>query len=1173
MSSQLQVSGEAKIRDIQGPVVANSGIITALDGAASQYVRGDGTLADFPTSTGGGSSVSYYLNSSVSQGTIGGVAYRELSKEPIIGAGTDIAISSNGYVASYLTDANDPDVVLIPGGNFNCEFYFSVNNNTGNPFFYAELYKYDGTTFTLLGSSVGVPEYITQGTIINPYYFAIPVATATLALTDRLAIRIYVNVGGRTVTLHTENGHLCQVVTTLSKGMVSLNNLTDQSQFLTTGTSGTNFAIVSSGDTHTFNLPVASAANTGKLSSTDWSTFNGKQPAGNYVTLDTTQTITAAKTFTGVVSSIADTNAAAYILQGRTSDDLAQIQYKNNAGSNTKAIINFSSVGTNGGGIQFLVKPQDLPIVSSLILSPYQADFETSVTSSGSFTGTSVRILNSTFTSTIGASLTANRTITLPDLSGTLALLEGTQTFTGLKTFGDSIQAGYGISLYNGIGTGALVSATYTGFYAAKSGTYTNITFAHDGDPFFSRLKLLNNATYDYTFPAASGTIALTSNLSAYVPYTGATGNVNLGTNSIILGSIQSQSGILFNQLGGVIPSAGFTSISGHPNGLIIRIVPTKVIQLEFPADNFIYTYPSATGTLALTSDLGAYVTLATTQTISGAKTFSSDILVSGVRVGIGSGGTNNTRVGPLSFMSNTTGSFNTAIGTYTLNANTTGSGNTALGNIALIVNTTGQNNTAIGAGTLGNITTGSNNTGLGIEAGISITTGSNNTIIGNYAGTASLANNIVLADGQGNIRYQWNGTNNVFGNPISGTSATFSSSVTASSFISSSAGNANVFNSASATTGWVQIAMNNTSGSAILAIESSTAGTTTNGSLAYATILRNYTATALQFATNNIVRATITSGGNVGIGTSSPNVSSQGANNTLMTIQGQSGSYGMLEIGATTNTAESLIGVLGFTSTNVTGGLLGFISMAAEGTTGTNVGGRLQFSTKSNGGGLTERMRITSGGYLKASNNGTYAAPTGPYHEIVQTATDNSIGIAANTAASPYGLEIAFRGADPNNATNYMLGLYTTSPSFVWIYRIWSNGTVSARSDARWKKNIETTRNGYLEDLCKLRVVKYNWYNHEENAPKELGLIAQEVEEVFPNLISYDKVTTKKQVEQEDGSFIEQEVEDGESRSVKTSVLPYMLLKGLQEAKDKIENLQAQIEELSNKIVALESK
>ena len=180
-------------------------------------------------------------------------------------------------MANYITDVNDPDVTIVPGGNFNCEFYFSVNNNTGNPTTYAELYKYDGTTFTLLGSNVGVPESINQGTTIAPYYFAIPVATASLALTDRLAIRIYVNVSGRTVTLHTENGHLCQVVTTLSKGMVSLNNLTDQSQFLTTGTSGTNFAIASTGDTHTFNLPVASATNTGKLSSTDWSTFNNKQ--------------------------------------------------------------------------------------------------------------------------------------------------------------------------------------------------------------------------------------------------------------------------------------------------------------------------------------------------------------------------------------------------------------------------------------------------------------------------------------------------------------------------------------------------------------------------------------------------------------------------------------------------------------------------------------------------------------------------------------------------------------------------------------------------------------------------------------------------------------------------------------------------------------------------------
>jgi hypothetical protein len=263
--------------------VANSGVITALDGAASQYVRGDGTLADFPTSTGGGSSVSYYLNSSVSQGTIGGVAYRQLGKTPIAGAGTDIVISANGYVASYLTDANDPALLEVPAGNFNCEFYFSVNSNNHNPYVYAEVYKYDGTTFTLIGSSQSVPEYLTNGTTLSPYYFAIPVTQTTLAITDRLAIRIYVNVDGRVVTLHTENGHLCQVVTTFSKGLTSLNNLTRQVQFFATGTSGTDFNISSSTATHTFNIPNASATNRG-LITTEAQTIAGAKVFDNPIT-------------------------------------------------------------------------------------------------------------------------------------------------------------------------------------------------------------------------------------------------------------------------------------------------------------------------------------------------------------------------------------------------------------------------------------------------------------------------------------------------------------------------------------------------------------------------------------------------------------------------------------------------------------------------------------------------------------------------------------------------------------------------------------------------------------------------------------------------------------------------------------------------------------------------
>jgi hypothetical protein len=265
--------------------VANSPVTTAGTlavtgaGTVSQYIRGDGSLADFPESSGGGSSVSYYLNGSVSQGTIGGVAYLELNKMPVFGAGTDITRNSNGYIASFITDAGDPNLLLIPAGNWNLETYFSASSSGGSPTFYVELYKYDGTTFTLLASSASAPELIAFGTNLNPYFSTLAVPQTTLTLTDRLALRYYVNTSGRTITLHTENNHLCQVITTFTTGLTALNGLTSQVQFFAVGTSGTDFNISSATDTHTFNLPTASATNRGALSSGDWSTFNAKMPA------------------------------------------------------------------------------------------------------------------------------------------------------------------------------------------------------------------------------------------------------------------------------------------------------------------------------------------------------------------------------------------------------------------------------------------------------------------------------------------------------------------------------------------------------------------------------------------------------------------------------------------------------------------------------------------------------------------------------------------------------------------------------------------------------------------------------------------------------------------------------------------------------------------------------
>jgi hypothetical protein len=261
------------------PVTTSGTLAVTAAGVATQYIRGDGQLANFPTSGGGGASVNYYLNGSVSQGTFGGVAMREINKVPVIGAGTDFTINADGYIQSFITDANDPNQLEIPAGNWTFETYFSASSNGGNPKFYIELYKWDGATLTLIASNSTNPENITGGTAIDLYLTALAVPQTALLATDRLAVRFYVIHSGRTITMHTEDNHLSQIITTFSTGLTSLNGLTAQTQLLAVGTAGTDFAISSTTATHTFNLPTASAANRGALSAADWTAFDAKQAA------------------------------------------------------------------------------------------------------------------------------------------------------------------------------------------------------------------------------------------------------------------------------------------------------------------------------------------------------------------------------------------------------------------------------------------------------------------------------------------------------------------------------------------------------------------------------------------------------------------------------------------------------------------------------------------------------------------------------------------------------------------------------------------------------------------------------------------------------------------------------------------------------------------------------
>lgn len=71
-------------------------------------------------------------------------------------------------------------------------------------------------------------------------------------------------------------------------GITFLNGLSVATQTFATGTSGTDFGIVSSAGVHTFNVPTASASVRGLLSSANWTTFNNKQPQIVFTTIGTT---------------------------------------------------------------------------------------------------------------------------------------------------------------------------------------------------------------------------------------------------------------------------------------------------------------------------------------------------------------------------------------------------------------------------------------------------------------------------------------------------------------------------------------------------------------------------------------------------------------------------------------------------------------------------------------------------------------------------------------------------------------------------------------------------------------------------------------------------------------------------------------------------------------------
>ena len=224
---------------------------------------------------------------------------------------------------------------------------------------------------------------------------------------------------------------------------------------------------------------------------------------------------------------------------------------------------------------------------------------------------------------------------------------------------------------------------------------------------------------------------------------------------------------------------------------------------------------------------------------------------------------------------------------------------------------------------------------------------------------------------------------------------------------------------------------------------------------------------------------------------------------------------------------------------------------------------GSLAFSTIGNGT-LSERMRITSGGFLKASNTGLYRIATGNFHELITNQNEVSLFIE-NSNSSPYGTRIEFP-TDPNNTVSYFLRGTGNNLSRIIIFSngniINQNNSYGAISDIKLKENI-VDASPKLDDLMQVKVRSYNLIGEET---KQLGVVAQELEQVFPSMVSESPDTEEQEVTDAEGNVTTERVDLGTTtKSVKYSVFVPMLIKAMQEQQEIINDLKSRIETLEN--------
>lgn len=145
------------------------------------------------------------------------------------------------------------------------------------------------------------------------------------------------------------------------------------------------------------------------------------------------------------------------------------------------------------------------------------------------------------------------------------------------------------------------------------------------------------------------------------------------------------------------------------------------------------------------------------------------------------------------------------------------------------------------------------------------------------------------------------------------------------------------------------------------------------------------------------------------------------------------------------------------------------------------------------------------------------------------------------------------------NSATNSsFIGFYNTLGSYLGGIKDSLSGPVfDAPSDERLKTNIVDT-NSVLDKINKIKVRDFKWKKN--TSEKVTGVIAQELEEVFPEYVnSYDEENAEKELVPGDAGF--------KYKSVQLQSLIPHLIKANQELYAELIEMKKQIEELTNKI------